>query len=95
MAFAGATEVLENGQALAEFDGVVVLLSREIEGATMLIVEAKNMTGGNTQSERQLREQFARLGVDPVAFSIQHLGTKGALAKLRIESDSAVDGNGS
>lgn len=84
VAFAGATEVLEEGRPLAEFDGLVFLLSREIEDATVLIVEAKNMAGGHTQSEKQLRKQFDRLEVDDTAFEIQHLGRRGAFARLRV-----------
>jgi|GEM_PF-5230562 len=81
--FAGSTVVVEEGKTLAEFDGVAVLLSRETNDFTLLIVEAKNVSNGNTRAEAQLRDQFERLGIETSAFEIQHLGRKGAYARVR------------
>jgi hypothetical protein len=91
IAFAGQTEVLQDSDPLAEFDGLVVLLSRQSEGVTLIIVEAKNTLGGHTQSEAQLRDQFMRLQIPEASVSIDHLGNKGAFA--RVEVATAIGGD--
>jgi hypothetical protein len=84
VSFAGSTVILEGGVPVAEFDGIAIMLSRETKDHTMLVVEAKNTAAGHTQAERQLRDQFDRLGIAPTAFEIRYLGNKGAYAKLRL-----------
>lgn len=91
IAFAGQTEVLQDSGPLAEFDGLVVLLSRQSEGVTLIIVEAKNTLGGHTQSEAQLRDQFMRLQIPEASVTIDHLGNKGAFA--RVEVATAIGGD--
>jgi len=82
IAFAGSTEVIENEVLVAEFDGIVVLLSRPVDQASLVIVEAKNTSNGNTEADRQLRRRMSDLGVTEERFALHHIGSKGAYAEL-------------
>jgi len=84
VAFAGATVLSRAGSNLVEFDGIAFLLSRETDVPTVVIVEAKNMTGGHTAARRDLQDKFMRLGIDTQKYSIEDLGHKGAYASVVI-----------
>ena len=84
IAFAGSTEVIEGGSLLAEVDGLVVLLSRDLRQPALILVEAKNTANGHTAAQRQLRDQRDRLGIAQDRFEIHALGNKGAYAALTL-----------
>lgn len=85
--FAGSTEVIEGNRIVAEFDGLAVLLSRDVSQPVLVIVEAKNTHNGNTEAEGQLRDQFERLAIADANIAITHLGTKGAYATVSLGQD--------
>lgn len=85
VAFAGSTEVVEAERIVAEFDGLVVLLSRDTSQPILLVVEAKNTSHGHTAAANQLRDQFDRLQIPAGQFYVEHLGTKGAYATITID----------
>ena len=93
--FAGSTVILDAGNSVAEFDGIAFLLSREIDDVTMLVVEAKNTTGGHLQAERQIRDQFQRLQIADTAYDVQYLGRKGAYARLKLPAAKLSAGGAS
>ncbi len=78
IAFAGATEVINQGRIVAEFDSVVLLVSRTLDTSPLMIVEAKNMPSGHTMATAQLTQRLGDLGVPQGHFQINRLGTKGA-----------------
>ncbi len=84
VAFAGSTEVIQSGQIVAEFDGLAILLSRDVSQPVLMIVEAKNTQSGNTEAEAQIRSQFRRLTIPDQDFEVSHLGTKGAYATVTL-----------
>lgn len=84
LAFSGSTEVIEGGEVLAEFDGLILLLSRAPEQASVIVVEAKNTTHGHTAAERQLRAQRDRLGIAEEHFHVIPLRSKGAFAEITV-----------
>lgn len=85
IAFVGSTEVIYENKLIAEFDGLVLMLSRETTQPSVIVVEAKNKVHGHTEAENQLEDRLHRLGLDQDAYDISHLGTKGAMAKLTLE----------
>lgn len=82
LSFAGSTEVINGGKVVAEFDGIAILLSRDIGQPVAIFVEAKNMANGQTAASRDLRDKFDRLSIPTENYTIEHLGTKGAYATL-------------
>lgn len=84
IAFAGSTTVLKEGKQIAEFDGVVFLLSREADEPTLLLVEAKNKLNGHLEAAAQLKDRIDRLGGTEADFDIEHLGNKGAYARVTL-----------
>jgi hypothetical protein len=84
IAFAGATEVIRDAQLIAEFDGLAILLSRELSQPVLLIVEAKNMPNGGTEAEAQLRDRLNRLNFNEANYDLRRLGNKGAYAEVRL-----------
>jgi len=85
VAFVGSTEVIHENNLIAEFDGLVFMLSRETTQPSVIVVEAKNKSHGHTEAENQLDDRLQRLGLSQNAYDISHLGTKGAMAKVTLE----------
>lgn len=85
--FAGATKVFEKNKTTesAEFDGLIYFpYERE---NFIYIIEAKNMSCGNTQASKQLKKRLNKMiNKDVINYSIDDIGKHGAKAILSINN---------
>jgi len=82
--FYGSTIISNDSQELAEFDGIVFLISRNISQPTLLVIEAKNQSSGNTVSERELNKKINNLNLTNNMVRMNYIGNKGAFAEITL-----------
>lgn len=82
IAFAGATDVIEDDRVVMEVDGLALLLSRDLSKGSLILVEAKNFTSGSTAAKKQLTKRLVELGIPASRINLKKLPKRGAYAEV-------------
>lgn len=78
LAYFGETEVINGSDTVAEFDGVVLFISKS-SNSRCIIIEAKNKPCGHTEAHNQLQSRLRKLD-SGVQWDLNTVGSKGAYA---------------